>query len=228
MSSQPRNTWTRSSKSWYQNRWAPPGPSEEGSGKYAGWSRREIRGAGSSGYDNSGQSHWSGTRESSITGAKPDHKEKEKETYVVPKVSIWNLQKILSYRKGSLASTYKKNNEANSKVYELNLKTMHSLDNLAGDYSAFEKAGSIFGCESEVGDSLYAEVDETAELLQQAQSRCTRYESVCKNCHESHHVEETFFLTSGRSQMARFRSIKLKHYKRSVSGSLLIEDRFSG
>ena len=44
---------------------------------------------------------------------------------------LWELQRLLNHRKGSLSSTYKKNAEANTRAYDLNQKTMQALDTLA-------------------------------------------------------------------------------------------------
>ena len=44
-------------------------------------------------------------------------------------------------KKGSLSQTYKKNTEANAKVYDLNEKRMQALETLAAVYAIFEKAG---------------------------------------------------------------------------------------
>ena len=43
---------------------------------------------------------------------------------------LWELQRLLNNRKGSLSSTYKKNTGANTKAYDLNQKTMQALDTL--------------------------------------------------------------------------------------------------
>ena len=44
---------------------------------------------------------------------------------------LWELHRLLNNRKESLSSTYKKNTEANTKVYDLNKKTMQAVDVLA-------------------------------------------------------------------------------------------------
>ena len=52
---------------------------------------------------------------------------------------LWKLQKNLSCKKGSLSPTFKKNTEANAKVYDLNQKTMQDLHTLAVVCPTFEK-----------------------------------------------------------------------------------------
>ena len=49
--------------------------------------------------------------------------------FVVTEKTLWELHRLLNNRKGSLSSTYK-NTEANTKVHDLNQKTMQALDRL--------------------------------------------------------------------------------------------------
>ena len=44
---------------------------------------------------------------------------------------LWELERLLNNREGSLSATYKKNAEANTKAYDLNKKTIQDLDTLA-------------------------------------------------------------------------------------------------
>ena len=72
-------------------------------------------------------------------------------TLQIAPAEMWKLQKILSSRKGSLSQTYKKNTEANRKVYDLNQKTMQALSNLALVYARFEEAGVDLEVETSEG-----------------------------------------------------------------------------
>ena len=50
--------------------------------------------------------------------------------FVATEQKLWELQRLLNDRNGSLSSTCKKNTEANTRVYDLNQKTMQALDAL--------------------------------------------------------------------------------------------------
>ena len=73
---------------------------------------------------------WRGTRSSGQVdkseawrGTKEDDGEREKEKSLnVTQEDSWAPLKILSSTKESLSATYKKNNDANTKVYDLNQK----------------------------------------------------------------------------------------------------------
>ena len=52
---------------------------------------------------------------------------------------LWELQRLINNRHGSLRATYKKNTEANTMVYDLNQKTMQALDTLGEEYEIFEE-----------------------------------------------------------------------------------------
>ena len=54
------------------------------------------------------------------------------------RAKLWELQRLLDDRNGSLSATYKKNAEANTRAYDLNQKTMQALGTLAEEYEAFE------------------------------------------------------------------------------------------
>ena len=64
-------------------------------------------------------------------------------------IFLWCLQKHLHNKKGGLSQTYKKNTQANAKVYDLNHKTTQALETLAFVYSTFEKAGRDLNKEDE-------------------------------------------------------------------------------
>ena len=89
---------------------------------YSGWSRRDTRGTRSSGQADDTEI-WENTSENLLR---------------ITPAEMWKLQKILSSRKGSVSQTYKKNTEANMKVYDLNQKTMQALSNLALVHARFE------------------------------------------------------------------------------------------
>ena len=66
---------------------------------------------------------------------------------------LWEKQRLLNHRKGSLSSTFVKNAEARTKAYDLNQKTMQTLDTLAEDYEMLaETCGrqNVFRVESKV------------------------------------------------------------------------------
>ena len=54
------------------------------------------------------------------------------------RTKLWEPQRLLNHRKGSLSATKKKNSEANTRAYDFNQKTMQALDTLAEEYEAFE------------------------------------------------------------------------------------------
>ena len=94
---------------------------------------------------------------------------------MVTREDLWALRSVLSSKKGSLSATYNKNTEADTKVYDLNQKTMLALDRLADAYSTFEETWAKMEHETVEGDVLFAmsyeAMDELAKA-QQCQSRC--------------------------------------------------------
>ena len=88
--------------------------------------------------------------------------------FVATEKKLWELHRLLNNRKGSLSSTYKKNTEANTKVYDLNQKTMQALDALAEEYEIFEETMKKGTHETEEGDMLFA-VAYAMEELDKAQ-----------------------------------------------------------
>ena len=88
---------------------------------------------------------------------------------------LWAPQKVLSSRKGSLSATYNKNTEANTKVFDLNQKTIQALDRLAGVYATFEDAWANLGSENSEVDTFMPKrtgaMDELAKA-QPHQARC--------------------------------------------------------
>ena len=77
--------------------------------------------------------------------------ESEKD-FVITKERLWDLHRVLNYRKGRLSSTNKKNTEVNTKVHDLNQKTMQALDVLAEEYEIFEETMEKVTHETEDGD----------------------------------------------------------------------------
>ena len=86
------------------------------------------------------------------------------------KMKLWELQRLLNNRKGSLSSTFQKNVEANTRAYGLIQKTMQALDALAEDYEIFEETMTY---ETEEGDMLYAVAHEAMEELDRARRKRT-------------------------------------------------------
>ena len=89
--------------------------------------------------------------------------------FVAREQRLWELHRLLNNRKGSLSSTYKKNTEANTKVYDLNQKTMQAVDVLAEDYEIFEETMKKVTYETDEGDMLFAVAYEAMEELDKAQ-----------------------------------------------------------
>ena len=58
---------------------------------------------------------------------------------VVKEKGLWELHRLFKNRKGNLSSTHKKNTEANTKVYDLDQKTMQALDVLAEEREIIEE-----------------------------------------------------------------------------------------
>ena len=54
------------------------------------------------------------------------------------RTKLWEPQRLLNNRKGSHSATCEKIAEDNTRVYDLNQKTMQALDTLAEKYEAFE------------------------------------------------------------------------------------------
>ena len=81
---------------------------------------------------------------------------KEKFLNITPE-ELWRLQKIFSNKKGGPSQTYKKNTEANAKVYDLNQKTMQALESLAAVHAVFEKSGKDLNVGSSECDTVFAE-----------------------------------------------------------------------
>ena len=84
---------------------------------------------------------------------------------------LWELQRLLSNRKGSPSATYKKNAEANTRAYDLNQKTMQALDTLAEEYEIFNETMKKVTLETEEGDMLFAVAYEAGEELDRAKER---------------------------------------------------------
>ena len=88
--------------------------------------------------------------------------------FVATEKKLWELLRLLNNRKGSLSSTYEKNTEANTKVYDLNQKTMQALNALAEEYEIFETMKKVKH-KTEEGDMLFAVAYEAMEELDKAQ-----------------------------------------------------------
>ena len=88
-------------------------------------------------------------------------------TYVdTVRSKLWELQRLLNNREGSLSATYKKNTEANTRAYDLNQKTMQALDTSAEEYEIFAETMRKVTFETEEGDMLCAVASEVGEELE--------------------------------------------------------------
>ena len=84
-----------------------------------------------------------------------------------------------------MSATYKKNTEANTKVYDLNQKTMQALDRLADVYETFEDTWAFVEKETAEDDSLLAEADGAMDQLVAAQQHQARFLDEVKSSRES-------------------------------------------
>ena len=182
MSRRTRDTWTPSTSR-----------DNSSSGNYTGWNRRDIRGANSSGYEDK-HATWGGTggyesdKNKDSASRKGDEREAEKEKerekekgrdkprekFNITKEDMWTLQRVLDSRKCSLGSTYKKNSEANNKVYDLNHNTMAALDRLTDAYETFEDTWAFVEKEPAEGDLLLAEEEEAIDQFEAARQHKAR------------------------------------------------------
>ena len=114
-----QDVWSRSAPSWYQKDSASESDkASEGTQAGAGGTLA----APAPQVDNT--ETWAATKEKLLQVAPAD---------------LWMLQKILSSKKGSVSQTYKTNSEANTKVYDLNHRTMQDLNNFAIVYATLNK-----------------------------------------------------------------------------------------
>ena len=84
-----------------------------------------------------------------------------------------------------MSATYKKNTEANTKVYDLNEKTMQALGRLVGVYATFEDTWSNVEQEIYEGHILFAEACVATDELA-AQQHQARLQDEMKSSCESH------------------------------------------
>ena len=129
---------------------------------------------------------WRGAKEyeyeNDQEGGKKRDVETEKETgkfLSITNEDLWAQQKVLSSRKGSLSATYKKNTEANTKVFDFNLKTLHALDRLAGVCATFEDTWANV-------ENQISEGDIPMDELAKAQEHQARLQDELKSSRESH------------------------------------------
>ena len=78
------------------------------------------------------------------------------------------LHRLLNSRKESLNATYRKNAEANDKAYDLNQKSVQTLDALAKEYVDFEVTVAYVTHEQEAGHTLHVATLEVAEELERS------------------------------------------------------------
>ena len=171
------------STSWYAKGWSPStnkDPSTKIS--YSVWSKRGTR--GNSGEHEGRRSYWDDVehrilqttpkelrwkgkkRLTEVRDTKENAPEQESvKDFMATEKRLWELHRFLNNRKGSLSSTYKKKTEANTKVYDLNQKTMQDLDPLAEEYEIFEETMKKETHETEV----FAVAHEAMEEFDKAQ-----------------------------------------------------------
>ena len=163
MSRRNRDTWSRSEPSWQAS------GGDKASEGYSGWSRRDTRGNSSSGQaDNTAT--WISTREKPLQ---------------ITLAEIWKLPKILESSKSSFSPTYKKNAEANTKVCELNQKTMQALSNLALVYARFEEAEADLEVDTSEGDPLHGDMRKALEGPDEVQQQQERFKEEQKHTRDS-------------------------------------------
>ena len=164
---------------------------------YSGWSKRSPRGNPSE--HEGRRSHWDygkaqdfadntegvavegkdkthgrekGTEEDGVAVRDTKENASEQESVkdiVATEKKLWELHRLLNNRKESSSSTYKKNTEANAKVYDLNQKTMQALDALAKEYEIFKETVKKVTHETEEVDLLFAAAYEAVEEFDKAQ-----------------------------------------------------------
>ena len=84
-----------------------------------------------------------------------------------------------------MSATYRKNTEANTKVYDLNQKTMQALDRLADVYETFEDTWAFVEKETAEDDSLLPEADGAMDQLVAAQQHQARFLDEVESSRES-------------------------------------------
>ena len=88
-------------------------------------------------------------------------------------------------RKGRLSATYEENSEANTKVYDINQKTMQAFGTLAVVYATFEEARANLEIENSEGDPLYADERVATNEFATAQRPQARLQDELKSSRES-------------------------------------------
>ena len=96
---------------------------------------------------------------------------------------LWNLQKILHSKKGSLGKTYKSNLEANAKVYDLNQKTITP----AFLHETFEKVGKNLGEADELFDKDFEMMRKAMLKVKDAQRYAEIAQEQVYDRREAHH-----------------------------------------
>ena len=132
----------------------------EGKGRQRGGSKGGKKGErgrkGGEGRRGEGKGREGGGGEGEGGGKGRAAKEKRKEIRTQRSLSkrTCGHWKVLSSRKGSLSATYKKNSEANTKLYDLSQKTMQAFHRLAG--ATFEDTWANLQNENSEGGILFA------------------------------------------------------------------------
>ena len=141
-----QDMWSRSAPSRYHQDWKPPASgSDRASEGHTCWSLPDTRGTTSSQADTNTET-WEDTREKSCRSHRPNS---------------GKYKRSRAVRKGSPSQTYKKNTEANAKVYDLNQRTMHTPRS--------NKVVRRWRASFLRGDLLFADVRTAMEGLAEAQ-----------------------------------------------------------
>ena len=185
------------STSWYSSGWSPStNKHQTNKSSYSGWSKRCTRGnpseyEGRHSYwdDGEAQDSANDTEGVAVEGKEKTHR-KEKETeedgVIVRDTNenaseqerakdSWQQKETVGIAPSpqqserSLSCTYKKNNDANAKVYDLNQKTMQALDALAEEYEIFKETLKKVTHDTQEGDMLFSVAYEAMEELDKAQ-----------------------------------------------------------
>ena len=127
--------------------------------------------------------------------------------FVAREKRMWELHRPLNNREESLSATYKKNTEANTKVYDLNQKTMQAVDVLAEDYEILQDTMKNVTYETEEGDMLFAVPCEAMKELDKAQKRQDRSQDEMEATLESMDIASRDFTNCWAHLNGAFREV---------------------
>ena len=170
--------------------WLARGNPSEYEGRHSNWddgkaqdSANNTEGVAMEGKEKT-QGREKGTEEDGVAvwDTKENASEQERvKGFVVTAKTLWELHRLLNNRKGSLSSTYKKNTEANNKVYDLNQRTVVVKESAAADM--------LFASEEGAVDKLEAarqHQDRTLEVPQDCRKSMHSAFRECSNCRALH------------------------------------------